>query len=61
MNGHGLKYFDKFSDERGINGGRVIVWKVNWQGNATNILEEFKEPEIKKEETGEISNTSSEI
>jgi dolichyl-diphosphooligosaccharide--protein glycosyltransferase len=57
--GHGLKYFDKFSDERGVSGGRIIVWKVNWEGNSTNVLEAFKEPEIEKEE--EISNSSSSI
>ena len=56
MEGHGLKHFEKFSDQRGITGGRIIVWKVNWEGNATNIMNEFKEPEeIKKEEIEEIT------
>lgn len=30
--GLGLRYFKKFSDERTIFGGRIIVWKVDWGG-----------------------------
>ncbi len=30
--GTGLKHFKKFSDERTIFGGRIIVWKVDWEG-----------------------------
>ncbi|MBS3132461.1 hypothetical protein J4212_08565 [Candidatus Woesearchaeota archaeon] len=30
--GIGLKHFEKFSDERTIFGGRIIVWKVDWDG-----------------------------
>jgi len=30
--GIGLKHFKKFSDERTIFGGRIIVWKVDWEG-----------------------------
>jgi dolichyl-diphosphooligosaccharide--protein glycosyltransferase len=61
MEGHGLKHFEKFSDKRGVTGGRIIVWKVNWQGNATNILDEFKEPEeIKKEEIEQITSDETE-
>ena len=33
--GIGLKHFKKFSDERTIFGGRIIVWKVDWEGNDT--------------------------
>ena len=46
MEGHGLKYFTKFSDEKTIFGGRIITWKVDWNGNATNILEAFQEKKI---------------
>ncbi|MBW2981208.1 hypothetical protein KY360_07365 [Candidatus Woesearchaeota archaeon] len=61
MEGHGLKHFEKFSDQRGITGGRIIVWKVNWEGNATNIMDEFKEPEeTKKEEIEETAIDESE-
>ncbi|MBI2576032.1 hypothetical protein HYV84_02375 [Candidatus Woesearchaeota archaeon] len=38
FDGHGLRYFEKFSDEQTISGGRIIIWKVNWDGNATNKL-----------------------
>ena len=30
--GTGLNHFKKFSDERTIFGGRIIVWKVDWEG-----------------------------
>jgi len=32
MNSIGLKHFEKFSDKRSINGDRIIVWKINWDG-----------------------------
>ncbi len=53
LNGHGLKYFEKFSDTTDITGGRIIVWKVNWQGNSTNLFEYYQpkpEPEEELEE-----------
>jgi len=37
--GIGLKYFKKFSDERSVFGGRIIVWKVDWEGNETTVIE----------------------
>ncbi|MFH1323622.1 MAG: STT3 domain-containing protein [Nanoarchaeota archaeon] len=46
LNGHGLKYFDKFSDIIDITGGRIIVWKVNWDGNSTNLLETYEPKQI---------------
>jgi asparagine N-glycosylation enzyme membrane subunit Stt3 len=36
LEGHGLRYFDKFDDQTGITGGRVIVWKVDWTGKDSN-------------------------
>jgi len=47
--GIGLKHFKKFSDERSVFGGRIIVWKVDWEGNETNIIE-VPEPEAQEEE-----------
>lgn len=44
MEGHGLKYFDKFSDERTVFGQRIIVWKVDWDGKDNNVMDEFKKP-----------------
>jgi dolichyl-diphosphooligosaccharide--protein glycosyltransferase len=38
MEGVGLRHFKKFSDERGITGGRIIVWKVDWEGKEKNII-----------------------
>ena len=50
LNGHGLKHFEKFSDVRDITGGRIIVWKVNWQGESENLLEHYEpEPVIEEE------------
>ncbi len=49
LNGHGLKYFDKFSDVTDITGGRIIIWKVNWEGNSTNLLE-YYQPKVPEEE-----------
>ena len=31
--GIGLKHFKKFSDETSMFGSRIIVWKVDWEGN----------------------------
>ncbi len=70
LNGHGLKYFDKFSDVRDITGGRIIVWKVNWEGKSANLLEYYQpepvpEKEIEEEsltnESKEVENESKEI
>ena len=48
MEGIGLKHFKKFSDERGITGGRIIVWKVDWEGKEKNVVTS-PEPEVKEE------------
>jgi len=53
LNGHGLKHFEKFSDVTDITGGRIIIWKVDWEGNSTNLFE-YYEPEPVPEETEEI-------
>ena len=49
LNGHGLKYFDKFSDLSDITGGRIIVWKVNWNGNSTNLIEAYQPKPVVEE------------
>jgi len=53
IEGHGLKHFKKFSDERSVFGGRVIVWKVDWEGTQANIMDEFKEKPL-NETTEEV-------
>ncbi|MAE42645.1 hypothetical protein CMO93_02650 [Candidatus Woesearchaeota archaeon] len=66
--GIGLRYFKKFSDEKSVFGGRIIVWKVDWEGKEKNIIEEPEptkdETEIKKEtninETKETENKTEE-
>jgi len=65
LNGHGLKYFEKFSDTSDITGGRIIIWKVNWKGKAANLLEYYLKPIpeeelIEEELTDEIKEEGSE-
>ena len=31
--GKGLKYYEKFHDVTDVTGARIIVWKINWEGN----------------------------
>ncbi|MBR9705865.1 hypothetical protein GOV14_02405, partial [Candidatus Pacearchaeota archaeon] len=52
MEGIGLKHFKKFSDERSVFGERIIVWKVDWEGNETNVI---KVPEEKPPEEIEVT------
>ncbi|MDO8481033.1 MAG: STT3 domain-containing protein [Nanoarchaeota archaeon] len=33
--GRGLEHFNLFTAEASVNGNRVMVWNVDWQGNAT--------------------------
>jgi len=64
LNGHGLKYFEKFSDTTDITGGRIIVWKVNWEGKANNLVEYYQPKPVEEEienESEEISEKESEI
>lgn len=35
--GKDLDYFEKFSDRQGIIGGRILVWKINWEQFLTDI------------------------
>jgi dolichyl-diphosphooligosaccharide--protein glycosyltransferase len=62
QDGIGLRYFKKFSDESSVFGGRIIVWKVDWEGKEKNIIE-VPEPEVEEEiveeETTEESPTES--
>ncbi|RME52798.1 hypothetical protein D6783_03790, partial [Candidatus Woesearchaeota archaeon] len=32
LDGRGMSHFQKFHDTRAVNGWRIIVWKVNWEG-----------------------------
>ncbi len=59
FDGHGLKHFEKFSDGLTIFGSRVIIWKVNWGGNATNKLGLWV-PKQKQNSTLPINQTSGE-
>ena len=56
MDGHSLTHFRKFSDEKSVFNNRIIVYKVDWKGNETNIMEHFKilkEKELKEKEEKE--------
>jgi len=60
--GIGLQHFKKFSDEQTIFGGRIIVWKIDWEGLEKNIIEVPVPVEIEQtktesdEETIQIEN-----
>ena len=60
MEGHGLKHFEKFSDETGIFGERIIVWKVDWEGTQENVLDVFKKTEQVEEEVIEEKEPATE-
>ena len=43
MEGHGLKYFKHFRTENQIvGGGKITVWKIDWEGKETNVIESLK-------------------
>lgn len=45
FNGHGLKHFDLFDEQRQVTGGMIYVWTVDWEGHGPNIHSDL----IKKE------------
>lgn len=51
MGGIGLKHFKKFSDERSVTGDRIIIWKLDWEGEEKNVIKEQETEAI--EETAE--------
>ena len=63
MQGHGLKYFDLISHQRGLTGTDIYTYKVDWEGrNATMVREYadfFKEP-IEEIASTEQSNLTEE-
>jgi hypothetical protein len=36
--GIGLKHFDLVKEDTAINGDKILVWKVDWQGLSENTL-----------------------
>lgn len=44
FNGHGLKYFDAFSDTSSPVGNRILMWSVDWDGKTPIIRDEFLLP-----------------
>jgi len=65
--GIGLKYFKKFGEERSVFGGKIIVWKVDWEGKEKNIIEVPEQPDhqgnmedsIAPQDTDEIEENES--
>ena len=55
LEGIGLKHFKKFSDETSVFGGRIIVWKVDWEGKEKNVIE-IPKPEPEEKEIEEVVN-----
>ncbi len=61
LEGHGLKYFDKFDDRRGVTGGRIIVWKVDWEGNDKNKPYSQTAQPIQNESDPEVEELAKDI
>ncbi|MBI2576383.1 hypothetical protein HYV84_04150 [Candidatus Woesearchaeota archaeon] len=38
LNGHGIRYFDRFDDSQGFSNFQIRVWKVSWKGNKQPII-----------------------
>ncbi|MFC1690855.1 STT3 domain-containing protein [Nanoarchaeota archaeon] len=43
FNGAATKHFEPISEKQAINGEKIIVWKVNWEGIEKPIIEEIEE------------------
>jgi hypothetical protein len=43
FDGHGSEHFKKFSDVTAFDGQRIIVWKVSWEPQEMNIMDELVE------------------
>ena len=60
--GHGLKCFDLLSYKKSITGNEIFVYKVDWDCDSVNVLDEFKHDETVKELVSSakvnLSNTS---
>ncbi|MCK5282710.1 MAG: hypothetical protein KAK00_04845 [Nanoarchaeota archaeon] len=56
LNGHGLKGFDKFSEQKSVIGNRIVVWKVDWEGEDKNLVyfQEEEEETIEEDITEEL-------
>ncbi|MFC1723636.1 hypothetical protein ACFL0V_05840, partial [Nanoarchaeota archaeon] len=65
MEGHGLKYYDRFDDRRQVTGGRIIVWKADWEGTDANEPFTATEPASEDPEVaaieGEIDSSIEEL
>jgi dolichyl-phosphooligosaccharide-protein glycotransferase len=56
FDGHGSRYFEKFSDKTTFTGQRIIVWKVNWEPNQPIIIDEMQEKTfVKKGDTVSVN------
>jgi len=62
MEGHGLKHFKKLTDVTGVTGQRIIIWKVDWEGNSTievdSWMKRFNESSQSVENAEAVANES---
>jgi len=49
LEGHGLKHFDLFDNQRQVTGGDIYVWTVDWDGHEPNIHPDLIEKQIASE------------
>jgi dolichyl-diphosphooligosaccharide--protein glycosyltransferase len=50
LGGHELKHFEMFSDKQSVIGQRILVWKVDWEGQVENNVFVVQEPVIEEPE-----------
>lgn len=56
MQGHGLKYFDLLTQQKGLTGTNIYVYKVDWEGKNSTIVETFVNNLVKQTEKTEITS-----
>jgi dolichyl-diphosphooligosaccharide--protein glycosyltransferase len=62
LDGQGLRYFDKFDDQQGVTGGRIIVWKVDWEGTDPNVVyKPAEDMEVLGDETAEAEEVEDDL
>ncbi|MBI5398595.1 hypothetical protein HZB03_03970, partial [Candidatus Woesearchaeota archaeon] len=59
LEGHGLDYFDRFDDRRAITGGRIITWKIDWEGKNKNLVYYQPKPTAEEQASSAVNQTAS--
>jgi dolichyl-diphosphooligosaccharide--protein glycosyltransferase len=58
LGGHGTRYFQKFDDQYSSTNGRILVWKVDWEGtNQTIVYKAVESTEVLDKKEAETNST----